>query len=143
MDLIERYIQDVSHRLPRRLRGFALRQSQHDADVRCGLERLVPLLVALAGLAAGKGALLVINFLLVGLANINPDLQAIYELTPLYFYQGGSAVQGVDWTNLLGLAGIALILSLLAWWSFQRREIRVGGEGGWKLPKLALGGRRN
>jgi ABC-2 type transport system permease protein len=101
---------------------------------------LLPSARSAAGLA---GALLVINFLLVGLANINPDLQVIYEMTPLYFYQGGSAVEGVDWTNLLGLAGIALVLSLLAWWSFQRREIRVGGEGGWKLPKLALGGRRN
>lgn len=89
-----------------------------------------------------SGALLVINFLLVGLSNINPDLQAVYELTPLYFYQGGSAVAGVDWANLLGLAGITLVLALLAWWLFQRREIRVGGEGGWKLPKLALGGRR-
>ena len=89
------------------------------------------------------GALLVINFLLVGLSNINPDLQAVYELTPLYFYQGGSAVAGVDWVNLLGLAGFALILALLAWLFFQRREIRVGGEGGWKLPKLALGGRRS
>ena len=90
-----------------------------------------------------SGALLVINFLLVGLSNINPDLQAVYELTPLYFYQGGRAVAGVDWANLLGLAGITLVLALLAWWMFQRREIRVGGEGGWKLPKLALGGRRS
>lgn len=89
------------------------------------------------------GALLVINFLLVGLSNINPELQAIYELTPLNFYQGGSAVAGLDWVNLSGLTGISVILSLIAWWLFNRREIRVGGEGGWKLPKLAFGGKQS
>ena len=35
------------------------------------------------------------------------------------------------------------IEALLAWWRFQRREIRVGGEGGWKLPKLAFLGKRS
>jgi ABC-2 type transport system permease protein len=61
----------------------------------------------------------------------------------LNFYQGGSAVDGLDWVNLSGLTGISLILSLIAWWLFNRREIRVGGEGGWKLPKLAFGGRKS
>jgi len=37
---------------------------------------------------------------------------------------------------------VTLVLILLAWWRFQRREIRVSGEGGWKRPKLAIGGRK-
>jgi ABC-2 type transport system permease protein len=104
-----------------------------------GLALLFSMLLPSARSAVGlAGGLLVVNFLLVGLANINPDLQSFYELTPLYFYQGGSAIGGIDWLNLLGLAGAAFILILLAWWRFQRREIRVGGEGGWKLPRLAF-----
>lgn len=100
---------------------------------------LLPAARMATGLASG---LLVLNFLLTGLANINPDLQPIYELTPLYFYQGGAAVEGLDWAKLLGLMGVALVIGLLAWWRFQRREIRVGGEGGWKLPGLVILGRK-
>jgi len=32
---------------------------------------------------------------------------------------------------------VSLIFTLLAWWRFQRRDIRVGGEGGWNLPALS------
>ena len=103
---------------------------------------LSSLLLPAARMATGlAGGLLLVNYLLVGLANLNPDLSAIYELTPLYFYQGGAAIDGIDWGSLLGLTGITLAFALLAWWRFQRREIRVGGEGGWKLPKLAFRGR--
>ena len=101
---------------------------------------LLPAARLATGLASG---LLIVNFLLIGLANINPDLMPIYKLTPLHFYQGGAAIGGLDWGNLLGLAGISTLMALLAWWRFQRREIRVGGEGGWKLPRLAILGKHS
>ena len=105
---------------------------------------LFSMLLPAARMATGlAGGLLLVNFLLVGLANIKPELSSIFELTPLYFYQGGAAIEGIDWGSLLGLMGITMVLALLAWWRFQRREIRVGGEGGWKLPKLALGSKRS
>jgi ABC-2 type transport system permease protein len=84
------------------------------------------------------GGLLVANYLLIGLSNINEDLKAIVEYTPLYYYQGGRAIAGINWTWLGGLLGAALLILLLAWWRFQRRDIRVGGEGGWRLPALRL-----
>lgn len=100
---------------------------------------LFSLLLPAARLAIGlAGGLLLVNFLFIGLANINPDLQVIFELTPLYFYQGGAAIEGIDWGSFLGLLGITMVFTLLAWLLFQRREIRVGGEGGWKLPKLSF-----
>jgi len=102
---------------------------------------LFSMLLPAARMATGlAGGLLLVNFLFIGLANLNQDLGAIYELTPLYFYQGGAAIEGIDWGSLLGLTGITLVFALLAWLLFQRREIRVGGEGGWKLPKLAFMG---
>jgi len=82
------------------------------------------------------GALLVANYLMVGLANINEDLEAVVEYTPLHYYQGGQAVDGVNWEWQAVLFGIAVVFAGLAWWRFLRRDVRVGGEGGWRLPKL-------
>jgi energy-coupling factor transporter ATP-binding protein EcfA2 len=87
-----------------------------------------------AGMTAG--GLLVANYLLVGLANINQDLLRAVEFTPLHYYQGGSAIHGLKWGWLGGLLAISAGLALLAWWRFQRRDIRVGGERSWKLPAL-------
>jgi ABC-2 type transport system permease protein len=107
------------------------------------LTLLFSLLLPAARLAGGlSGALLVANYLLVGLSSMNPDLKPIHELTPMYFFQGGMAIEGLDWGALFGLFGFALLFALLAWWRFQRREIRVGGEGGWSLPRLFVLGRK-
>lgn len=82
------------------------------------------------------GALLVGNFLLVGISNINTDLEPLYKVTPFYFTQGAKAIENLDWGALGGLLGVSLVFFLIAWWQFQRRDIRVGGEGGWQLPKI-------
>jgi ABC-type transport system involved in multi-copper enzyme maturation permease subunit len=82
------------------------------------------------------GGLLVGNYLLIGLANINQDLKNIVGFTPLHFYQGGYAILGIDWDNLLIVFGGALLFFLLAWWRFLLRDLRVAGEGGWKLKEI-------
>ncbi|HEY46268.1 MAG: hypothetical protein AMJ88_10200 [Anaerolineae bacterium SM23_ 63] len=81
-----------------------------------------------------SGGLLVANFLLTGLANINEDLKTIVKYTPLNYYQGGDAVRGINWEWLGGMLAVSAVFALIAWWRFQRRDIRVGGEGGWRLP---------
>ena len=84
------------------------------------------------------GGLLIGNFLIIGLASTNETLQAVVEYTPLYYYQGGDAISGLNWGWLAGLLAVSAALALLAWQRFQRRDIRVGGEGGWRLPSLSL-----
>lgn len=103
-----------------------------------GLLALFLSLILPSGRLAGmiSGALLVGNFLLQGLARINDKLEPIIKLTPLNYYQGGNAVDGLKWGWLAGLFGAALIFALLGWLLFERREIRVGGEAGWGLPFL-------
>jgi ABC-2 type transport system permease protein len=92
-----------------------------------------------SGRAAGllAGALLVGNFLQIGLAQLNDNLESIVKFTPLNFYQGGKAIEGINLAWLAGLFGGAIILAMLAWWRFRLRDIRVGGERSWRLPKLA------
>jgi putative exporter of polyketide antibiotics len=86
--------------------------------------------------SAVSGGLLVANFLLVGISNLNDDLKPLYEVTPLYYFQGARFIDDPNWTWMLGLIGAALLLAVLAWALFLRRDIRVGGEAGWQLPWL-------
>jgi len=82
------------------------------------------------------GGLLVGNYLLIGLANINQDLKNIVEYTPLHIYQGGYAILGIDWDKLMIVFGGVLLFFLLAWWRFLLRDLRVAGEGEWKLTEI-------
>lgn len=85
--------------------------------------------------AMAAGIVLVAGFFLSGLANLNDTLKAIEPFLPLTYYQGEGWTAGFRWDWFVGLLGAALVFTLLAWWAFQRRDLRVGGEGGWKLPR--------
>jgi ABC-2 type transport system permease protein len=85
------------------------------------------------------GALLAANWLLRGLAAMNKNLQAIMKWTPLHFYQGGLAVDGLNSAWFIGLLAAGLLLALAAQLLFQHRDIRVGGERSWALPAWMLG----
>ncbi|MDW7650267.1 MAG: ABC transporter permease subunit [Bacillota bacterium] len=81
-----------------------------------------------------SGAILVGNYLLQGLANINDKLQPLMSVMPLNYYQGGTAVEGLNVNWLIGLLLSSFIVIIAAWLLFQKRDIRVGGERSWSLP---------
>ncbi len=78
------------------------------------------------------------SFFLTGLGNLNDILEDVARFSPLNYYQGNTWVDGLNTDWFLGLVGFGFTFVLIAWWRFVRRDIRVGGEGGWKLrlPKL-------
>ncbi|MFQ5854723.1 MAG: ABC transporter permease subunit [Anaerolineae bacterium] len=83
--------------------------------------------------AMTAGIVVVASFFLTSLARIDEDLETIAKLSPLNYYQSGDAIQGLNSTWFGGLLAVAALFTLLAWWRFQRRDIRIGGEGGWRL----------
>lgn len=85
-----------------------------------------------------SGLLLVASFFITSLARIDQDLETVAKLSPLNYYQGAGAILGLNGEWFGGLMVAAVIFALLAWWRFERRDIRVGGEGGWRLPSLSL-----
>ena len=85
------------------------------------------------------GLLLVASFFITGMAELDPGLKAIADFSPFSYYQGGKAItDGLNVGWIIGLLVPAVVFTLLAWWRFERRDIRVAGEGGWRL---ALPGR--
>jgi ABC-2 type transport system permease protein len=84
--------------------------------------------------AASLSALvLVASYFITTLAKVSSDLSALAQFSPLNYYQGGDAINGLDVGWLVGLLAVTIGFMLLAWWLFQRRDIRVFGEGNWGL----------
>ncbi len=80
------------------------------------------------------GLALVTSYFITSLARLNPSLETIADASPLNYYQSGQAILGLNIAWLSGLLASAVLFAALAWWLFERRDIRVGGEGGWRLP---------
>ena len=99
------------------------------------LEHVLPA-ARIAGMLAG--ALMVGNYPLMGLANLNDKLRPLMKLTPLEYNQGCLAVEGINGSWLAGFLLAALLFATGAWLLFLKRDIRVGGERGWQWPWFGL-----
>jgi ABC-2 type transport system permease protein len=96
------------------------------------------------GVAASvSGLFLVASYFVTSLARINDRLERIATFSPLNYYQTEQAFNDFNVQWFAGLLLAALLFALLAWWRFRRRDIRVGGEGGWQLPRWSRWALRN
>jgi ABC-2 type transport system permease protein len=86
--------------------------------------------------ATGAGVVLVISYFASSLASLNEGLGSIAKFLPYEYFQGSEAITGLDIAPFAGLLAASAVLALLGWWRFERRDIRVGGEGSWGLPSL-------
>jgi ABC-2 type transport system permease protein len=83
--------------------------------------------------AMTSGILMVASFFITALAQLDSSLAKIARFSPLNYYQGGLAIDGLKWGWVAGLVGFSVLFTLIAWWRFERRDIRVAGEGSWRL----------
>ena len=91
-------------------------------------------------LAASLAAVLLVgSYFVTSMAHVSDRLKTLNDFSPLKYFQGGRAIEGLNWQNLLGLFGFAVLFTLVAWLLFLRRDIRVSGEGSWRIPGLAFG----
>jgi ABC-type transport system involved in multi-copper enzyme maturation permease subunit len=84
-----------------------------------------------AGLVAGF--ILVASYFITSLSRIDENLEPINRFSPLKYYQGSEAMTKLDSQYLLILFGVAIVLIALAWFVFDKRDLRFGGAGGLRL----------
>jgi ABC-2 type transport system permease protein len=86
--------------------------------------------------ASTSSLLLVASYFVTSLARVIEDLKDAERFSPLHYFQGGYAVEGLKMSWFGGLLLVAALFTLAAWWAYQRRDLRVGGEGNWQLPRV-------
>jgi len=103
-----------------------------------GLALLLSMIVPSRRLAASlTGLILAASYFITTLARISPNLNALAQWSPFTYYQGGSALEGFNAGDFVGLLLMSLVFVAIGAWLFQRRDIRIAGEGGWHLPSLS------
>jgi ABC-2 type transport system permease protein len=100
-----------------------------------GLAVLLSMIVPSRAVAASlTGLILAASYFITSFARISPSMTAAARWSPLTYYQGGAALDGFNAGNFSGLVLMSVVFVALAAWLFQRRDIRIAGEGGWRWP---------
>ena len=108
-----------------------------------GLGLLLSMLLPSSRFAAMTGSLIIFaSYIVTTMAMLNPSMEALAKFSPLTYYQGAKSIGDMEWGWFAGLLGVTLLLGLLAWLLFLRRDIRIAGERGLELRLPFLGRRR-
>tara|TARA_B100000029_G_scaffold39773_1_gene37137 strand:- start:1366 stop:2226 length:861 start_codon:yes stop_codon:yes gene_type:complete len=84
-----------------------------------------------------SGMLVGASFFITLLSAAVEELESVADFSPLAYLETATAIKdglSLDWFGMF--IAINLVLALIAWQLFQRRDIRVGGEGSWRLQNL-------
>lgn len=92
------------------------------------LSQVLPSRAAASSLTS---AILITGYILKAMLELNDQLAGLERLSPLHYLKGGYAIEGLEPAWFLGLLGFAQLFILLAAWRFERRDLRVSGEGNW------------
>jgi ABC-2 type transport system permease protein len=101
------------------------------------LALLLSMLLPSRSLAAmTSGAVMVASYFISSLAFMDEKMEAVSKLMPYHYFQMTLSFDEVNLTWLFGLLGASLVMTGIAWLRFTRRDIRLSGEGNWRLPFL-------
>ncbi len=83
------------------------------------------------------GMLVAASFFITLLSGVVEELERAADFSPLTYLETATAIKdGLNLTWLGVFLTIDLVLALISWQLFQLRDIRVGGEGSWRLLDL-------
>jgi putative exporter of polyketide antibiotics len=81
--------------------------------------------------------LVVASFFITLLSGVADQLERAADFSPMTYLETATAIEdGLNLTWFGVFIAIDLVLALISWQMFQRRDVRVGGEGSWRLQDL-------
>jgi ABC-2 type transport system permease protein len=83
------------------------------------------------------GVVMIISYFLSSLGFMDERLRAAARLLPYDYFQTVLSWRDFNLAWLFALLGVSLLMTLVAWLRFARRDIRLSGEGSWRLPLLS------
>ena len=86
--------------------------------------------------ATVSGAIMVLSYMISSLAFMDERMGNLAKLMPYHYFQTTLSIQELNPGWLFALIGISALMVVVAWWRFVRRDIRLSGEGSWRLPFL-------
>jgi ABC-2 type transport system permease protein len=82
------------------------------------------------------GMVLIASFFITFLSDVVEELERAADFSPLTYMETSTAIEsGLNWNWFGVFIAISLGLALISWQLFQRRDVRVSGEGTLSLPK--------
>ena len=84
--------------------------------------------------AVVSGAVMVTSYLVSSLAFMDKSMEALAKLMPYHYFQTVLSFQELNLGWLFILLGISATMMVVAWLRFVQRDLRVSGEGNWKMP---------
>jgi len=93
--------------------------------------------------ATVTGLVMVVSYLVSSLTFMSDVLAAIAKVMPYAYYQGSGAIRDFNEIWFFALLAVSLGMTLLAWWRFERRDIRLSGEGSFNLKRFSMLARKH
>jgi ABC-2 type transport system permease protein len=87
--------------------------------------------------ATVSGAIMVLSYMISSLAFMDEHMATLAKLMPYHYFQTTLSIQELNLGWLSALLGIGALMIVAAWLRFVRRDIRLSGEGSWRLSFLA------
>ena len=79
------------------------------------------------------GVFMVTSYFVSSLASLNERLEALSKFMPYHYFQTVLSFKELNLTWLFALLGASAIMVIVAWLRFVHRDIRLSGEGSWRL----------
>jgi ABC-2 type transport system permease protein len=80
---------------------------------------------------------MVMSYFVSSMAFLDERVAEVSKLMPYHYFQTVLSFQDLNLGWLFSLLGISVLMLLVAWLRFLRRNIRLSGEGSWRLPFLS------
>ena len=84
-----------------------------------------------------SGVIMAASYFVSSLAFMDERLEIVSKLMPYHYFQTVLSFQELNLAWLFALLFACLLMALVAWLRFFRRDIRLTGEGSWRLPILS------